>query len=83
LNKQNTQERPTVTDDEIITAAEAARILKISRPTVQKYYHKGWLPGYKLGDSTSPLRLYKSGVLAFLEARKAAAPAAQQPEEPE
>lgn len=63
-------------DDNIITTVEAAEILGVSRGTVQAWYHKGLLPGYKMGvGKTSPIRLYRDGVIRFLEAQKAAAPA--------
>jgi excisionase family DNA binding protein len=54
---------------------EAAEILGISRTTVQKYYHKGWLPGYKMPGKTAPIRLYRDGVERFLQATMDAAPA--------
>jgi len=57
---------------EAVTLADAAEILGVSRGTVLIWYHRGWLPGYQLGQRTSPIRLYKVGVLAFLKARQQA-----------
>ena len=62
---------------DLISAVEAAEILGVSRGTVQAWYHKGWLPGYKIGGKTSRLRLYREGVLRFLETGKADSPASK------
>ncbi|MBU0493038.1 MAG: helix-turn-helix domain-containing protein [Chloroflexi bacterium] len=65
-------------DDAVITTVEAAKILGVSRATVQVYYHKGLLPGYKMPGRTSRIRLYRKGVLQFLESLKEAAPTSKQ-----
>jgi excisionase family DNA binding protein len=62
---------------ETITLAEAAEILGVSRGTALIWYHRGWLPGYQLGQRTSPIRLYRDKVLAFLKARQQAARASR------
>lgn len=64
-----------VDSDDVISTREAAAILRVSPATVLRLYHKGVLPGYQVGQATSPLKLYRDGVFQFLEARKAASPA--------
>ena len=57
---------------ETISTNEAAEILGVSRSTVILWYNQKKLPGYKLGDRTSKIRLYRDHVLAFLKARQEA-----------
>ena len=52
---------------ETISSLQAAEILGVSRNTVLLWYRQGRLAGYQLGGHSSPVRLYRAGVLSFLK----------------
>ena len=54
--------------DDTIRVAEAARILEISKGTVNKMIRSGQLRAYKLNAGNSPYRLSESEVREYLRA---------------
>ena len=67
---------------ETISSLQAAEILGVSRNTVLLWYRQGRLPGYQLGGHSSPVRLYRADVLAFLKAQQETSPAHRKQSEP-
>jgi excisionase family DNA binding protein len=57
----------TDTDDStLLTPADAARLLCVSREMVYKMFHRGVLAGVKLGPQC--VRIYRDSVQAILDA---------------
>jgi excisionase family DNA binding protein len=56
---------------DIVTLAEAARLLGVSKSTASRLYKAGHLRGYKLTPKrNSPLRIYRTSVDELLKRRQ-------------
>jgi excisionase family DNA binding protein len=56
----------TTRDDTLLTPADAARLLCVSREMVYKMFQRGTLAGVKLGPQC--VRIYRDSVQAILDA---------------
>ena len=62
---------------ELLTTAQVLELLQIGRTKLWELVRSGSLPAYRIGEgSTAPLRYRRSEVLAWLDARRVAAPVA-------
>ena len=53
---------------DLVTTAEAGRMLGVSTDTVRRYLETGKLRGIRIGDEYgAPVRVYRSSVLALIK----------------
>src|SRR5262245_36012394 len=64
INPGNMAERRTEDDDEILTAEQVSKLLKLHQRTIYKLVRNGTIPGRRVGKSW---RFLKSEILGFLK----------------
>jgi excisionase family DNA binding protein len=57
-------------EDDLLTVAEVAAMLRLNDQTVRKWLRDGRLPGIYLGTRTAGWRVKRSDVTAFLDAQR-------------
>lgn len=55
----------TAIESELLTVAEAAALLKVSKVTISRWLKQGWLPGYRVGPRA--VRIRRADVAGLVE----------------
>ena len=65
-----------LSDDEFLTVADVATILRLNQMTVRNWIDQGYLPAFRVGRR---IRILRSDLEQFLERSRTQAPAAEPP----